>query len=100
MRWSAGNADGERDHVEAAAESLVDRVQAGLVVAGDQQLELRRVFEEILAHEARLDAIAAGQRLDAGFVPVPALRRLDGGDQPGALQVGEVGRMPVECSWR
>ena len=87
--------DRERNQVEAAADGLVHRAQAGLVVAADHQLELRQIVEEILAHEARRNLVAAGQRLDLGFGPAPTFLGLGGGDQASAAQAGEVGRVPI-----
>ena len=58
-----------------------------LVVAADEQLEGRHEVEEVLPHEARGDLVAAGQRLDLGFVPAAALLRLLRHDQPRAASL-------------
>ena len=58
----------------------------GLWLPADHQLELRQVIEEVLAHEARRDLVAAGQRLDLGFGPAPTFLGLGGGDEPRAAQ--------------
>ena len=87
--------DGERDQVETAADGFVDIAQAWLVIAGDEQLELRAVGEEVLAHEAGADRVAAGECLDAGFRPVTAFLGFLGRHQPGAAQCGEVGGVPI-----
>ena len=39
------------------------------MIAGDNQLKLRDVFKEILAHEPSRDLVAAGQRLDPTLRP-------------------------------
>ena len=46
------------------SDRLVHIAEPRLVVARDQQLELGRESEYVLAHEARGYAIATGQRLD------------------------------------
>ena len=55
-----GDGDRERDQVEAPPDSFIDGAQSGLVVARDDQLELRHILEEVLPHEPRGDPIAAG----------------------------------------
>src|SRR5208282_3656676 len=60
---------GERDQVHTAPHRLVGGAEARLVVAGDHQLELRTKLEEVLAHEARRDPVAAGDRLYLRFSP-------------------------------
>ncbi len=70
-------------------------LQARLVVAGDEQLELRPVGEEVLAHEPGRDRVAAGQRLDLSLGPAPALLGLLRRDQPGAAQHRHVGRVAI-----
>ena len=56
----------------------------GMWLPSKQQLELRKEIEEILAHEARRDFVAAGQFLDARLRPAPALLGFGGGNQAGA----------------
>ena len=87
--------EGERDQVQAPADGVVDVAQARLVIAGDEQLELRPVGEEVLAHEPGRDRIAAGQRLDPRLGPAPARLGLLRGDQPGAAQHRHVGRVAI-----
>jgi hypothetical protein len=53
---------GEGDQVQPAPHRLVDVANGGLVVAGDDQLELRHKFEEVLPHEPGRDLVATGQR--------------------------------------
>ncbi len=43
----------------------------------------------------RARSVAAGERLDLGFGPAPALLGLGGGDEARAAQVGKLGRVPV-----
>jgi len=57
LRWDG---DGERDHVEAAADGFVDRSQARLVITGDDEFERRPVFEKVLTHEASGNHVATG----------------------------------------
>ena len=85
---------GERDQVQPAPHRLVDVADGGLVVAGDDELELRHELEEVLAHEAGGDLVAAGQRLELALGPAPALLGLDRGDQARAAQARHVGRVP------
>jgi len=49
----------ERHQQEAAAHGFVDSVQAGLMVAGDEQLEGRIEVEKVLPHEPCGDLVAA-----------------------------------------
>ena len=81
--------------MEPPPDRLVNGVEAGLVVARDQELELRLELEEVLAHEAGFDALAACEGLDPAFGPAPALLGLARGDEPRAAQAGELGRVPV-----
>ena len=60
----ARDRDAERDEVHAASDSFVDAAEAGFVVAGDEQFELRHKLEKILPHKARADRITAGERFD------------------------------------
>src|SRR5262249_50942092 len=48
--FSSGDSDVEGNEVETPAHRLVDRPQAGLMVAGNHQLELRCELKIILAH--------------------------------------------------
>ena len=89
---------GERHQQQAPAHGLVDVAQPRLVVAADEQLERRHEVEEVLAHEARGDLVAAGQRLDLGFVPAPALLRLLRHDQARAHELGEIGRVVFDVA--
>jgi len=65
------------------------------MIAGDNQLELRRILEEILPHEPRRNLIAACERLDSALGPAPAFFCLDGGDETRATQAGKVRGMPI-----
>src|SRR5262249_37926994 len=86
-----GGLQDERHDVEAALGRLIDVVQDGLVVPDHDQLEGRRVGEEVPAQESRTDRIAAGQRLDARLGPRAALLRLARGDKTRAVEA-----IPVE----
>lgn len=59
------NCHGERDQVKPAADSLVDRSERWLVVAGDDKLEGWTVLEEVLAHKPRSDRVGSRELLDA-----------------------------------
>jgi len=58
------------------------------VIAGDQELELRRILEEVLAHKSRADLVAAGQCLDLGLGPAPTFLGFHRSDEAGAAQSG------------
>ena len=58
------------------------------MIAGNEQLELRRIFEEILPHEPRRDLVATGERLDLAFGPMPTFLGLDRGDETSTAQSG------------
>ena len=94
--------DGDREgnEVEPPSYGFVDAAQTRLVVAGDDEFELRRELEKILPHEASRYPVAAGQRLDAQLRPASAFFRLDGRDEARALQAGQVCRMPVGIAGR
>src|SRR5262249_44341473 len=47
------NGDREGDEIEPALYCFINGTQGRLVVAGDQQLELWCILEEVLAHEPR-----------------------------------------------
>ena len=51
---------------------------AGLWFARHEQLELREELEEVLAHEARRDLVAAGEVLELRLGPALALFGFDG----------------------
>ena len=82
--------------MQAAADGFVDAAEGRLVVAGDDELELGIELEEVLAHEAALEAIAAGEGLDLGLGPECG-RFLDfGGDgEADAAQPCDLGGMAV-----
>ena len=84
--------DGKRDQMQASADGFVDAVQGWLVVAGDHQLELRGEGEEVLAHVAGGDRIAAGERLEFAFGPALGALGFLGDDEADAAQEGELGR--------
>ena len=65
------------------------------MVADDEKFEGRLEVEVVLPHEARGDPVAAGQRLDLGFVPAAAFLRLLRNDQACAVQLGQVGRVSL-----
>src|SRR5580704_91306 len=75
------NGDRERHHVQSPSHGFVDSSDGGLVVAGNDELELRHELEEVLAHEAGGDLVPAGQCLELAFGPTPPLLGLDGGDE-------------------
>ena len=79
--------DGERDKMESAAHGLIDASQARLMIAGDDELELRDVLEEVLPHEPRCNPVASGKRLDLAFRPSPPLLGFDSGYETSAAQV-------------
>ena len=79
--------------METTPDSFINRAQAGLVIAGDYQLELREKFEEIAPHESCGNLVTAGQRLYLRFSPPCAIFRLDGGDESGSAQTRQVGRV-------
>ena len=54
----------ERNHVKAPLHRLIDVANRGLVVAGDEQLELREEVKEVLAHKTRRHFVATGDGLD------------------------------------
>src|SRR5262249_35274396 len=88
--------DGERNEIEATPDCLVHRLEARLMIAGDNQLELRRVLEEVLAHESRRNLVAAGERFDSAVGPAAAFFCLDSGDETRAAQAGKVCGMPID----
>src|SRR5262249_51135688 len=53
--------------------------QPRLMIAGDDELELRQVFKEVLAHESCCDLVSASKRLDPAFRPTPAFFGFNGG---------------------
>lgn len=65
------------------------------MIAGNHQLEVRPVFEEILPHEPRGNAVAAGKRLDLGLSPSAPLLRLDRHHQACSAQPGHKGSSPA-----
>src|SRR5262249_21972361 len=69
------------------------------MIAGDNQLELRRVLEEILPHEPRRNLVAACERFDSALGPAAAFFRFDGGDETGAAQTCKVCGVTVN-GWR
>ncbi len=80
--------------------SLVDAPEARLVVSGNEQLELRRVLEEVAAHEPGGDDVAAGECFDLRLRPAPAFFSLDDGrHQAGTAEPAtSVGcRSPVDA---
>ena len=81
--------------MEAPADRLVDASEAGLVVARDDEFERGPVLEEILAHEARGDGIAASELLNPAFRPASSFLRFGRGDEPCAAETGEIGRMAI-----
>ena len=81
--------------MQPAPHGFIDGADRRLVVAGDDQLELRDELEEVLAHEAGGDLVAAGQRLEPALGPAPALFGLDRGHEPRAAQACHVGRVPL-----
>jgi hypothetical protein len=91
----SADGDGEGDEVEPSPYGLVDRAQARLVIAGGQESELWGELEEVGAHEASGNAVAARQHLDLGLGPSPAFLGLLGRDEPGAAEHREFGRVSV-----
>jgi hypothetical protein len=81
--------------VKAPPHGLVNVADGGLVVAGNDELELRDELEEVLAHETRGDFVPAGQRLELAFGPASSLLGLDGGDEARPAEPRHVGRMPL-----
>ena len=62
------------------------------VIASDKQLEGRFELEKVLAHEPAGQAIAASHCFDLRLIPLPPLLRLLCCDQPGAVELCNVGR--------
>ena len=74
----------ERCELEPATHSIVDIAELRFVIAGDDRLELRHVGEEVAAHVASGDRFAAGQFLNAPFVPGSAFVGFGGEHQARA----------------
>src|SRR5262245_50165678 len=85
----------EWDDEHAPAHGLIDAAQSWPMVTNDKQLEGRDEVEEVLPHEARGNLVAAGEHLDLGLVPASALGGLLCHHQPGAAQLGEIGRVAL-----
>ena len=83
------------DQVHAPAHCLIDAAQARLVVPDNEQLELRAVLEEILAHEPGGNGIAAGERFDLALGPAAAFFRLLRRHQTSTAQARELCRVSI-----
>ena len=94
------NGDGERDEMKSTPDRFVDAAKRRLMIAGDDQLERGPVLEEILAHETGRDGVAAGELLDPRFGPASALLGFGRGDEAGAAEAGEVGRVTIAVARR
>ena len=81
------NLDGERHEQHAPTHRFVDVFEPRLVVAGDEQLELRHKIKKVLPHETCGYLVAAGQGLDLGFVPAPSLLGFLGDDETVACSL-------------
>jgi hypothetical protein len=83
--------------MDATSNGFIDRLEAGFMVPGKEQLELRDEFEKVLPHEPCCDFVAAGERFDLAFVPPAAFVSLYRGDKARAPQPRQIRRMPVLC---
>ena len=81
--------------MHAALHCLIHIANGRLVVADDQQLELRYELKEVLPHETRSDLVAPSQRLKLAFCPTAALFGLNGGDHARSAQSRHIGWMPI-----
>jgi hypothetical protein len=85
--------DSEGDEVQAAADGLVDAAERRLVIADDHELELGVELEEVLAHIAALEAIAAGEFLKLSLGPGLADFDFAGDGEAAAAQAGDLCRV-------
>ena len=99
-RSSGGMVTAKRDEMEPPPDGLVDRSKRRLMVAGDDQFECGPILEEVLAHEAGRNGVAAGELLDPEFGPATAFFGFGRGDEAGAAEAGEVGRMAIAVARR
>ncbi len=83
--------DGKGQQRHAGADCLIYPAKAGLIVARDDESQLRVEVEKVAAHEAGCHAIPAGQILDNGFIPCLANRQFAARHQPRALEPGQPG---------
>jgi hypothetical protein len=79
--------------VKPPPDRLINAAQSGLVIAGDEQLELRGEFEKILPHEPGRYPVAAGQGLDFRLGPAAPLFDFATDNQACAYEPGYVCRM-------
>jgi hypothetical protein len=81
--------------MESPSNGLVDRSKGRLMIAGDDELELRPVFEKVLPHEPGRNCVAAGKLLDPTLSPASALFCFGRSDEAGAAKAGQICRMSV-----
>jgi hypothetical protein len=67
------------------------------VVPRDDKFEGWQIVEIILTHELRGDLVAAGQSLEFGFRPFGAFFGFMCGDETGAHEPGQIGRVSGEA---
>jgi hypothetical protein len=72
--------------MESPPNCFINRAESGLVVTGDQKLELRCELKKILPHESCSDLVAACQGLDLALSPPPAFLSFNCGDKTCAAQ--------------
>ena len=77
----------ERNQAEPASNRFIDASQSRPVITRDDQLELRGVLEEILAHESRRYPVAAGERFDLALGPTAAFLGFDCGHETSAAHL-------------
>jgi hypothetical protein len=65
------------------------------MVAGDDQLKRGPILEEILAHEAGRNRVAAGELLDSRLGPAATLFSFGCGDEARAAQAGQISRVTI-----
>ncbi len=86
----------EGDQAHAAPEGEAAGADLGAVVAEQPELVGGLEGEEVLAHPAGLDLVAAGEQLDPGLVEAVAGLELGADDDAPAVEFGEVGGVAVE----
>src|SRR6516162_1094979 len=89
------NYDVEWRKHQSPPDRFVHRREAGLVVAGDDDLVRRIEVEVVLPHEATGERIAAGQHLEFGFVPTSPFLSFLRDDETHAFQSRNLSGMTV-----
>jgi len=73
--------DRERNQVHATTHRLIDVANSRLVVARNQELELRGIGEEVLVHQTSRHQVTTRDGFDLGFIPASALLSFCGRDK-------------------